>query len=121
MNTKFSMSGRKKSFSYALHGLLIFFKTQHNAWIHLTASAMAVTAGFYFELGSSEWCWIALAIGLVFIAEIFNTALEFLCDVVSPQIHPQIKIVKDVAAAAVLMAAIAAAVIGSIIFIPKLF
>jgi len=117
---KFSITDRIKSFGFAFEGIAVFFKTQHNAWIHLLAAIMAVAAGFYFRIASEEWCWIVTAIALVFITEMFNTAIEFLCDAVSPEIHPQIKKVKDVSAAAVLLSSIAAVVIALVIFSPKI-
>jgi diacylglycerol kinase (ATP) len=118
---KFNIYERRKSFSFAFEGLKVFFVTQHNAWIHTFAALAAISAGFYFDLNSNEWCWITLAIALVFISEIFNTAFEFLSDVVSPQYHPQIKKVKDVSAAGVLVASIAALIIGSLIFVPRVW
>jgi diacylglycerol kinase len=117
---RFSISERINSFGFAFQGLGTFFRTQHNAWLHLVAALLVVLAGYYFELPSAEWCWIVMAIVLVFITEMFNTAIEFLSDVVSPNIHPQIKKVKDVSAAAVLISSIGAVIIGLIIFLPKL-
>jgi diacylglycerol kinase (ATP) len=116
---RFSIKERFKSFGFAIEGLGAFFITQHNAWIHLFAAAAAVFLGFYFDLSSDKWCWIIAAIAIVFIAEMFNTALEFLSDIVSPNLHPQIKKVKDVSAAAVLIAAIAALMIGLMVFLPE--
>jgi len=118
---RFSISARINSFGFAFRGLAVFFKTQHNAWIHLGAAILAIGAGFYFKLNSNEWCWILLAVAMVFITEMLNTAIEFLSDVVSPQLHPVIKKVKDVAAAAVLIAALAAIAIGLIVFLPKIY
>ena len=76
--------------------------------------------GWYFRLSATEWLWIVSVSGLVIMAELFNTAIEVLVDLVSPEIHPKAKIVKDLASAAVLVAAIVAAIVGLIIFIPKL-
>jgi len=118
---RFSISERIKSFGFALQGLRTFFSTQHNAWIHLAAALAAICLGWYTGLSSGEWCWIVSAIVLVFMAEMFNTAIEFLSDIVSPNIHPQVKRVKDVSAAAVLIAAAGAALIGILIFYPKFF
>jgi len=118
---KFNSSDRIKSFSYAFQGLRTFFQTQHNAWIHLFAAVLAVVLGFYFRLDRYEWFWIIFAITIVFITEMINTSIEFLSDFVSPEIHPMIKKVKDVSAAAVLIAAIGAIIIGLIIFLPYLF
>jgi diacylglycerol kinase (ATP) len=118
---RFSIAERIKSFGFALQGIRTFFATQHNAWLHLLAAIIALMLGFYFRLSASEWCWIIISITLVFITEMFNTAIEFLSDIVSPNLHPQIKRVKDVAAAAVLFSSIAAAAIGALVFIPKFF
>lgn len=120
-NKAFSIGDRILSFGFAFQGLITFFKTQHNAWIHLLATIVVIIAGFVLRVNHSEWCWLIVSIALVFMTEMFNTAIEFLTDLVSPQFHPLAKKVKDVAAGAVLIAAIAAVAIGLIIFIPKLF
>jgi len=117
----FNISDRIKSFGYALQGLKSFFKTQHNAWIHVAASVVVITAGFLFHVPLKEWIALCFAIALVFISELFNTAIEFLCDKVSPELDPKIKLVKDISAAAVLIAAMVAVVIGAIVFVPKVF
>ncbi len=116
----FRISERIKSFGYALEGITAFFRTQHNAWIHLVAAIAAVVLGFILEIDNAEWCWLILAIAMVFITEMFNTALEFLTDLASPEIHPKAKMVKDIAAAAVLIASLGAVAIGAIIFLPKI-
>ncbi|MDF2436524.1 MAG: diacylglycerol kinase family protein [Bacteroidota bacterium] len=120
MNKRFSIRERIKSIGFAMEGLNTFFSTQHNAWLHLFSAALAVAMGFFLKLSNTEWCWITIAIVLVFVAELFNTAIEFLSDIVSPNLHPTIKNVKDISAAAVLFAAIGAAVVGCLIFVPKL-
>lgn len=120
-NPKFShFQNRVKSFGFAIQGIIVFFKTQVNAWIHLIAALLAVVAGYVLNIDRWEWCAIVFAIALVIVAELLNTAFEFLTDLASPSIHPLAKKVKDIAAGAVLVAAIAAAVIAGIIFIPKL-
>jgi diacylglycerol kinase len=116
---KFNISDRMKSFGYAIQGLRTFFRTQHNAWIQLSMAIIVITAGFYFQLSSNEWLWIVLSISMIFITEMANTSIEFLSDFVSPEIHPLIKKVKDVSAAAVLIASIGAMIIGLLIFLPK--
>lgn len=122
MNNKksFSISERIKSVGYAIEGIVTFFKTQHNVWIHCTAAVIVVALGFIFKVNSNEWCWLMIVIALVLITEMLNTAVEFLCDMVSQEIHPQIKKIKDVAAGAVLIASLTAIVIGMIIFLPKI-
>jgi diacylglycerol kinase (ATP) len=117
----FSIKDRLKSFGYALEGLKSFFKTQHNAWIHIAATVVVIVAGFLLNVSSMQWMVLSFAIALVFISELFNTAIEFLCDKVSPELDPKIKLVKDISAAAVLIAAMVALVIGAIVFVPKVF
>ena len=119
-NKPFSITGRIKSFGFAIEGIITFFKTQHNAWIHALAAIIVVILGFILKVNSYEWCILAIAIALVFISEMLNTAIEFLTDIVSPDYNLQAKKVKDVAAGAVLITSIAAVVIGVIIFLPKL-
>lgn len=114
----FSMSDRVKSFGYALRGLGFVLRTQHNAWIHLAVAVVVAVAGVALKLSAADWRWIVLAIALVWIAEIVNTAFEHLCDVVQPEFHVSVKAAKDVAAGAVLIAAIAAAIIGAMVFAP---
>lgn len=121
MNKPFSIRDRVKSFGFAIQGGITFFQTQHNTWIHLLVATIVVVFGFIMEINTNEWCWIIIVIALVMITEMLNTAIEFLCDLVSPEIHPQIKKVKDVAAGAVLIAVLAAIIIGAIIFMPKIF
>jgi diacylglycerol kinase len=114
------MKRRFNSFKYAFKGLSIFFRTQPNALIHLFAAVSVIIAGLWFRVSSQEWLWIILGIGLVFTAEAFNTAVEFLVDIVSPEYNPLAGKVKDLAAGAVLMAAITAFSIGVLIFWPYL-
>jgi diacylglycerol kinase (ATP) len=93
-------------------------RCQHNAWIHLAVTAGVVVAGLFFQLSRFEWCWIVVAIAIVWTAEALNTAFEFLADAASPSFHPIVKDAKDVAAGAVLITAIAAVTIGAIVFWP---
>jgi len=92
--------------------------SQHNAWIHAAATAVVLLLGLYFGFSKAEWCWIVLAIVSVWTAEALNTAFEFLADVSSPGFHPLVKKAKDVAAGAVLIAAIGAAAIGLLVIGP---
>jgi len=94
--------------------------SQHNAWIHAAATVVVATAGFVFGLSWAEWCWIVLAVVAVWTAEALNTAFEFLTDVASPNFHPIAGKAKDVAAGAVLLAAVGAVIIGGLVFGPKL-
>lgn len=121
-NTKrFSIKQRIKSFSYAFQGLKIFFQTQQNAWVHTFATLVVLILGYVLKLSTSEWCWVCIAIALVFVSEMLNTAIEFLTDLVSPEYHPLAKKTKDVAAGAVFCASMCALIIGFLIFIPKLW
>jgi diacylglycerol kinase (ATP) len=114
----FQFSGRVRSFRHAIRGVLRMLRCQHNAWIHAAATVVAVRAGLWFRVSSADWCWIVLAISIVWTAEALNTAFEFLADAASPDFHPLIRDAKDVAAGAVLITALAAAIIGAIIFWP---
>jgi diacylglycerol kinase len=109
-----------KRFKYAINGLISAFKTEVNLRIHVLTALVACAAGFYFELSSVEWAIIILCIVLVISFELINTAIEELCNLVHPEQHPIIKKVKDIAAAAVLLAAFGSVVAGFIIFLPKL-
>ncbi|AYD46644.1 diacylglycerol kinase family protein [Arachidicoccus soli] len=117
---KFSLKKRAASFRFAFQGIKTLLQSEHNAWIHLTATILVFCFGFYFKISSQEWMTVCFAIGFVFSMEIINTAFEKLCDFVSPEKHELIKQIKDLSAAAVLIAAITAFVIGCIIFIPKI-
>jgi diacylglycerol kinase (ATP) len=117
-NENFSLSGRLKSMGHALDGIRTLLRDQHNAWIHALATVAVLAAGFYFYVSSTEWIALILAITIVWVAEALNTALEYLCDVVSPEFHPLVKKSKDIAAGAVLMAAMGAAAVGVIVFLP---
>ena len=109
-----------RSFGYAIRGLAAMLITQANARIHAAATAVVICAGWWFGLSPLEWCAVVLAIGVVWTAEAFNTALEAFVDLASPDAHPLAGRAKDIAAGAVLCAAIAAAIVGAIIFLPRL-
>lgn len=117
---KTTLIRRLQSFAYALQGLAQLLRTQPNARVHLLAALLVCGAGVYFGLSRAEWLWITVAITLVWISEAFNTALEQLADVLHPEQHPGIGRAKDMAAAAVLIAAVGAAVIGMLVFVPHL-
>jgi diacylglycerol kinase (ATP) len=114
----FQFTGRIRSFRHAIVGILRMVRCQHNAWIHASATAIVIVAGFLLHISRADWCWIIVAISIVWTAEALNTAFEFLADAASPEFHPLVRDAKDVAAGAVLVTAIAAAVIGAIIFWP---
>jgi len=116
----FEFTGRVRSFAYAFAGIWTMLRSQHNAWIHLVATVAVTGLGFAVGLSTAEWCWIVLAIMSVWTAEALNTAFEFLADVASPEFHPLVKHAKDVAAGAVLIAAVGAGVIALLVFVPHL-
>jgi diacylglycerol kinase (ATP) len=117
-NRPFQFTGRVRSFRYAIAGIMRMVRCQHNAWIHLFATVAVVAAGFFFQLSRLEWCWIVVAMSLVWTAEALNTAFEFLADAASPSFSPTVRDAKDVAAGAVLLTAIASTIIGGVIFWP---
>ena len=114
-----TFSGRVRSVRFAIQGIGTMLRTQHNAWIHAAATVAVIVTGAVLRLSASEWCWIVLAVMAVWTAEALNTAFEFLCDVASPEFHPAVKHAKDVAAGAVLITAVGAAVVGLLVFLPK--
>ncbi len=116
----FSFRQRLHSFRFAFRGILLMVKTQHNFWIHLSLAALVIIAGFFFRIRLTEWMLVIFAIGMVLSAETFNSAIEQLTDIASPDFHPTAGRVKDIAAGAVLLSAIAAAFIGLLIFVPKI-
>ena len=111
---------RIRSFGYALKGIALLFASQPNARIHAVVLSFVVAAGFYFDVNKTEWLTIVLIAALVLSAEAMNTAVEFVVDLVSPDYHLLAEKAKDVAAAAVLLAAFGAVIIGLIIFLPKI-
>jgi diacylglycerol kinase (ATP) len=119
--TSFSLKARMTSVRYAYEGLHSFFTSQHNAIVHLVFTLAVIVATILLPVSTNEIIALILSIGFVWSAEIFNTAIEVLLDHVSPERHPRVKFIKDVAAAAVLVSALTAATVGLFIFIPKIF
>jgi len=117
---KFSIKKRTKSAFYALNGLKVLLKEEHNSRIHVGITAVVVAAGFLFGISATEWMVICILIALVFGLEIMNSAIENLCDYISPQWHEAIKKIKDLAAAAVFVASVISVICGIIIFLPKI-
>ena len=110
-----------KSFGHALKGLKLLFLSQRNAIIHLCLIGLAVILGVLLKISFTEWAIIVLSSGMVIAAESFNTALEKLSDTIHPERNEGIGSAKDIAAGSVLITAIAALVVGIIIFLPKLY
>ncbi|MGO4289435.1 diacylglycerol kinase family protein [Chitinophaga sp. RAB17] len=115
------ISKRLASFGYAFNGIGAFLRSEPHARIHAIATLVVVAAGCWYKIATPEWIWIILATALVWTTEMLNTVVEKIMDHLSPQLHPKVKFIKDVAAGAVLIAAIAAAIIGAVIFIPYMF
>lgn len=120
MSDSFSFAGRIRSLKHACGGILEMLRSQHNAWLHLLASVVVIAAGIGVDVTRLEWCVLILTITSVWVCEAFNTALEFLCDVASPEFHPLVKKSKDVAAGAVLLSVVGAVIIGLLVFTPYL-
>jgi diacylglycerol kinase len=108
------------SFSFAIAGILEFFLSERNAKIHLGAAVAVIITGFLFHLSNMEWIVIVIMIMSVLVAEMINTAIEILCNLVQPELHEKIRVIKDIAAGAVLVASIGSIVTAAIIFIPKI-
>jgi diacylglycerol kinase len=118
---KFSLRKRLVSFQYAFNGLKILIKEEHNARIHLFITCCVLIAGVVFKISIVEWITVIFCIGLVFALELINSAIENTADFISKEKNETIKKIKDLSAGAVLIAAIASAVIGLIIFLPRIF
>jgi len=109
-----------RSFGFAFKGVAYATATQLNFRIHLGATVLVILMGYLLHISMSEWLWIALSVTLVLVAEIFNTMIETLTDLVSPGYNEKAGHIKDMSAGAVVIAAIFALVTGLIIFLPKL-
>ncbi len=112
---------RPNPFSNALAGIVETYRSERNFKIHVVVALAAVSIGAWIDMTPSEWRWILLCIAMVFIMEMLNTAIEALVDLVSPDKHPLAKKAKDVAAGAVLIAAVFSVIMGAMIFSPKLW
>ena len=111
---------RAQSFAHAGRGVLLLCLTQSNFRVHLIAALVAVSLGLFFQISAIEWLILAAAIGLVLCAEALNTAIERVVDLLEPDHHPVARDAKDLAAAAVLIASICAAIVGVILFGPRI-
>mgnify|MGYP003526496320 FL=1 len=118
---RFSIIARARSVKHALRGIGIIFKTQHNAWVHGVIALIVIGLGFWLQISEGEWAVILLSITSVLAAEAFNTAMEIDIDLTSPTYHPYARDTKDVASGAVLITALGAAIVGIVVFVPKLW
>ncbi len=114
------MRKRIASIGFALEGIVAMLRTQPNSWIHAAATVVVVALGLHLGVHRIEWAFLVFAIALVWVAEALNTGIEFLADAAVPDQHSLIKHAKDVSAGAVLLASIAAAIIGALVFLPYL-
>ena len=117
---KFSFKKRFKSFSYAMNGLKIALKEEHNMRIHFAVALCVLTLSVFFNINSYEWIAIFFAIGFVFSSELINSAIENIVDFISLEKHDTIRKIEDISAAAVLISAFVALIIGLIVFLPKI-
>lgn len=115
------LKNRIKSVGFALKGALFLIKTERSVKIQIAIALLVTAAGFYYEISTTEWILQVLAIGLVLGIEGLNTALEKISDYIQPQYDQKIGFIKDIAAGAVMLVAIAAVIVGLIIYIPKVF
>lgn len=116
---KFSLKSRLESFRFALNGLLLLLKNEHNSRIHILAAIIAIVMGIIMKLDHYEWSLLIIVIGAVFLTELLNSSIESLADLIDPEFNELIMRAKDYSAAAVLISAIVAIVVGGLIFIPK--
>ena len=119
--SQLSVRGKLLAFGYAVQGVAYMLRTQGNAWIQITITLVVTAAGFWFRLSVAEWCAVVLAIAAVWIAEALNTAIEAVTDLASPGRHELAGRAKDVAAGAVLVSIAAAAIVGLIVFGPRVW
>lgn len=108
------------SFKYAIEGIITSFKTERNMKIHILITVLVLTMGFLLKISKLEWILCIFAIAMVITAELFNTAIETIVDMITKEKHEKAKIAKDVSAGAVLVTAIGAVLVGIIIFLPKI-
>jgi len=113
-------TSRWHSLRFAFSGIKTIIHSEKNTWIYIPISIVVVVLGFLFKIELYEWLGIVICLGLVWAFEAANTALEALVDLTSPEIHPIAKIAKDCSAAAVLITAITSAIIGLIVFLPRI-
>ena len=119
-SNKFSIRRRARSFKYAFNGLRLLFTEEHNSRIHALAAICVIIGGILLKVSILEWVALTFAIGLVFVVETINSSIEYAADLISLEMNDKIKRIKDLSAAAVLISAISALVIGGLIFIPKI-
>ena len=110
-----------KAFGFAFYGLFLFIKKERNGKIQFAIAVLAIACSIALQISAQQWIIVLLCIAAVLSLEMLNSTIEKLCDLIHPGYHPTIKIIKDVAAGAVLWTSIISAIIGVIIFLPKIF
>ena len=121
MNSVLKDKKKQIGFTHAWNGIKETVKHEYNFRIHLMATFIVVSCGIIFQISWIEWMLVCVAIGLVLVTEMINSVMEAMIDYLKPEYHPQAKYIKDSAAGAVLISAIIAVIIGTIIFIPSLY
>ena len=121
MQKIFSIKKRIYSFAFAINGIRYAILSQHNIIIHIILTIVAVIFGFLLKINNLEWISIVIVIGMVMTAELFNTSIEEIVNYISPERNNMAGRIKDLAAGAVLISAIAAFIVGTIIFLPKIY
>lgn len=111
---------RLQSFRHAINGIRSFLRSEPNGRIHLAATVVVIIAGIWLDCTGGEWALLMIVMAMVWVTEMLNTAVEKTMDHITPEQHPGVKQIKDIAAGAVLIAAITAAIVGALIFIPKI-
>lgn len=109
-----------KAFGYAATGLVVFFRHEKNGKIQAAIALLVVVLGVALHVSRVDWMWLSACIALVLALEMMNSAIEKICNLVHPNFHPAVKIVKDMSAGAVLWISVFSAVIGVLIFLPKI-
>jgi diacylglycerol kinase (ATP) len=117
---RFPFIPRLKNSVHAWRGITVLFRATPHAWSLCFFGALAVYLGFILNISNIEWTMIVIVIGMVIVAEAFNTAIEIDINLTSPEYHPYARDTKDVAAGAVLLSAVVAGIVGLIIFLPKI-
>jgi diacylglycerol kinase (ATP) len=110
-----------KSFRFAFNGIYQFFQQEPNARLHLIATVLLLVIAWYFQVSNAEKIALVIVTGGVWVAEAFNTVIEKIMDLISPERRPEVAFIKDLSAGAVLLSALTALITGAIVFIPKIF
>lgn len=113
------VTGRLKSVGFAIKGAIKLIRTEHSVMVQSSIAVVMIIAGFYFHISREEWMMQILAFGLVLAVESLNTAIEKIADFIHPEFHSKIGFIKDIAAGAVMFAALAAIAVGLLIYVPK--